>query len=301
MYTSLDAKTTLYLNSLKNVNAGIERAQREIGTGKRVISSSDDPDVLSGLMQTRSDLARLKQVQANMNRLDTEVNTAESTLQQAVKLFDRVRVLASEASGIAQTADSRRTIAGEVQDLLERFVKLANTESDGRMIFSGDSDQSGAYSIDFTQTPPWSAYQGTAATRRALHPNGTTFAIAKPADEIFDNADAASNVYASVEALRQALLTNDETALRSAMDGMAGVSTHLNNMLGFYGNAQSQISDAKDTASKMQLNLSTQLAGFEDADVTESVVTLQQLQFQQQAALQVRASTPMRSLFDYLG
>lgn len=301
MYTNLDAATELYLSSLKKVNSGIERAQREIGTGKRVKSSSDDPDVLSGLMQTRSELARLNQVQSNMNRLDTEVNTAESTMQQAIKLYDRVRVLASEASGIGQTADTRHTIAGEIQDLLERFIKLANTESDGRMIFSGDNDQTNAYTVDFTQTPPWSAYQGSIATRRALHPNGTTFAIAMPADEIFDNADPADNVYASVESVRQALLVNDETALFAAMDGMAKVSTHLNNVLGFYGNAQNQITDAKDSASKMQVNLGTQLSGYEDADVTASIIALQQLQFQQQAALQVRGSTPMRSLFDYLG
>lgn len=301
MYTNLDAQTTQYLNSLKTINDGVQRAQREIGSGKRLSTASDDPDVISALMQTRSDVARLKQIDTNMGRLDTEVNTAESTLQQSVKLFDRVRVLAAEAAGISQTADTRKTIAGEVQDLLDRFVKLANTQADGRFLFSGDSDQAIAYDIDFTQTPPWSVYQGAAASRRALHPNGTTFAVAKSADEIFDNADATKNVFANVEAVRQSLLTNDETALLAGMDGLARVSSHLNNMLGFYGNAQNQIADAKDTGSKMQISLNTQLANIEDTDMTQSIVTLQQLQFQQQAALQVRGSTSQRSLFDYLG
>jgi flagellin-like hook-associated protein FlgL len=38
----------------------------------------------------------------------------------------------------------------------------------------------------------------------------------------------------------------------------------------------------------------------EDADATEAIVTMQQLNYQREAALQSKASVPKRSLFDFL-
>ncbi len=68
----------------------------------------------------------------------------------------------------------------------------------------------------------------------------------------------------------------------------------------FYGNVQTQIADGLETASAMKLRLKTQAASIEDADLTESIVELQQVRFTQEAALQVRAAVPRRTLFDYL-
>jgi flagellar hook-associated protein 3 FlgL len=192
-------------------------------------------------------------------------------------------------------------LAAEIASVLDRLVGLSNTEVDGRYIFSGNNDQQAAYGLDLNQNPPWTSYQGTPAARQIEHPTGVQFRVSMDAQEIFDNADPAVNVFQAVENLRQALLANDEQAITAAMGPLAGVGGHLNSALTFYGNVQAQITEATDTAARLSVRLSTEIGSLEDADVTESIVTLQQLRFTQEAAMRVRAEVPRRSLFDVLG
>ena len=300
MIRSLDAATNRFLDGLRDLNARMERAQRQVAGGKRVAAPSDDPDSVVSLVSAKADLARLDQIRANLSRFRTEVDGAEGMLQQAVKLFDRVRTLGMTGASGIQTDATRRGIADEIRSLLERMIGIANTQVDGRYVFSGNADQNPAYGLDWSASPPWGAYQGAAATREAIHPTGVTFRVSLDAQWIFDNADPGKNVFASIENLRQALLSGDESAMRAALEPLADVAAHLNAALMFYGNVQTQVAEAIETTSAMSLRLKTQIGGIEDADLTEAIVELQQIRFTQEAALQVRAAAPRRSLFSYL-
>ncbi|MGB9611083.1 MAG: hypothetical protein ACPL7M_08930 [Bryobacteraceae bacterium] len=300
MIRSLDAATNRFLDSLRGLNSRLERAQREVAGGKRVAAPSDAPDRIVSLLGAKADLARLDQIQANLSRFKTEVDGAEGVLQQAVKLFDRVRTLGMTGASGIQTQTTRRGIADELQSLIERMTGIANTQVDGRYVFAGNADQTAPFLMDWSATPPWGPYRGAAATREAIHPTGVTFRVSLDAEWIFANPDPHLNVLAGMETLRQALLSGDEQAMQSALAPLADMAAHLNAALMFYGNVQTQIADGLETASAMKLRLQAQVASIEDADLTESIVELQQVRFTQEAALQVRAASPRRSLFDYL-
>jgi len=300
MIRSLDAATNRYLDSLRELNSRLERAQAQVAGGKRVATPSDAPDRVVSLISAKADLSRLDQIQANLGRFKTEVDGAEGVLQQAVKLFDRVRTLGMTGASGIQTETTRRGIADELRSLIERMTGIANTQVDGRYIFSGNADQTAPFHLDWSGSPPWGAYQGAAATREAIHPTGVTFRVSLDAEWIFANPDPDLNVLAGMENLRQALLSGDETAMQAALAPLGDLAAHLNAALMFYGNVQTQISEALETASAMKLRLQTQIAGIEDADITEAIVELQQVRFTQEASLQVRAAVPRRSLFDYL-
>lgn len=301
MTRSISAANDRYLDALSRINERVARAQREVSTGKRVAKPSDDPDSISAMLQVRAELGRIEQSRVNLNRVKTEVDAAESGLQNAVKLFDRVRALGMAAASGINTALTRQGMADELKSIIERLTGIANTGVDGRSIFAGDSDQGLAYDVDFvTQTPPWGAYLGSAPTRLAIHPTGVEFNIAITAQEIFDNPDPAKNVFQAVENLRQALLADDDQAIQAALAPLAGISAHLNSALMFYGNAQSQVTEGITTAETLKLRLSAEKAGIEDADLTASILELELASFQQEAALRVKASSPTRSLFEYL-
>lgn len=301
MIRALDSDSTYFLQNLQRINERLGRAQREVASGKRLATASDDPDSVSTLLEARAGLSRLQQITKNLSRVKTEVDAAESSLQSAVKLFDRVRSLGMSGASGTQTALTRQGLAGELASILDRFVALANTEVDGRYIFSGNSDQAAAYGLDMTQIPPWTAYQGSPAAREVEHPTGRRFRVSMDAQTIFDNADPALNTFQAVENLRQALLSNDDGLIEDALAPLAQISTHLNSALTFYGNVQAQVGEAADTSSRMTVRLSTDIASLEDADVTEAILTVQQLQFTQEAALKLRAQVPRRTLFDVLG
>lgn len=300
MIQSTDAASAAFLDRLRSLNQRLERVERQVAGGKRLEAPSDDPDSVAGLLSAKSGLARLEQTLANINRFQTEANTAETALQEAVKLFDRVRTLGSTGASGTQTAETRRGIAEEIGSLMERMAGLANTEVDGRHIFAGDGDQTAPFQMDLAQNPPWSVYQGLPASREAMHPTGVTFRVSLDADTIFNSADPDRNVFQSMENLRQALLANDDQAIETALAPLAQVSAALNSSLSFYGNVQSHLNEAAETGAKMQLQLREQVSNLEDADVTEAIVELQQVRFTQQAALQVKSQIPKSSLFDYL-
>ncbi|MBI4890038.1 MAG: hypothetical protein HY821_05380 [Acidobacteria bacterium] len=301
MVNQIDSRGNAFLDGLRDLNRRLMKVERLVAGGKRVEAASDDPDAVSSLMSAKSDLARLQQTNANLSRFKSEVDAAEGALQQATKLFDRVRTLGMTGASGIQTELTRQGIAGEIGALMERMVGLANTQVDGRYIFSGDGDQTAPYGIDLAQNPPWTDYQGGAASRQAIHPTGVTFRVSLNAETIFNSPEANKSVLQSMENLRQALLANDEAAMQAALGPLGEVSAYLNSSLTFYGNVQSQMTEALDAGAKMKLRLSTQVSELEDADVTEAIVELQQVRFTQQAALEVKSQIPRTSLFDYFG
>ncbi len=301
MLTSLDASAQQFLNSLNRISQRMDTAQRQISTGVRLGRVSDDPDQVSTLLQARADLSASDQIKANLGRIKAEVDGGEQALESAVQLFERARTLGAQGASGTQTAASQVALGQEVGSILEQLVGTAGTQVAGRYIFSGDSDQLVPYTVDLTQTPPVSAYLGSGSTRVAQHPNGTTFALGRTAQEIFDSPTPEDNVFLALTNLRDALLANDDAGIRTALDGMGQVGDHLNSELAYYGTTQNKIAEATDFADTRSLQLQTQIGDIQDADLTSAILELNQSQTQQQAALSARARLPRTSLFDYLG
>ena len=301
MLSNLQPPAQQFLLHLNRIHGRLDRAQRRISTGLRIAHVSDDPDQIATLLRARAHLEAAKQTHQNLGRLKAEVDGAEQAVQHAVVLFERVRTLGAQGATATQTADTRAMIAQEVGSVLEQMVGLTGTAVEGRFIFSGDSDQAPPYTIDLALPVPISPYQGSAATRVTEHPNGTTFSVSRTAQDIFDSTDPASNVFATVEALRQALLANDEPAILDAVEALTVAGVHLNTQLAFYGATQNKIAEALDFGQNLQVQLQTQIGSLQDADMTEEILELQQGQVQQNAALSAWARQPRTTLFDYLG
>lgn len=300
MVRSLDPSTEGFLNNLNNIAARMEKAQRDISTGLRIHSVSDDPDQISTLLQARADLAAAGQNQINLGRVKAEVDAAEQALQQAVSQLDRVQTLGAQGFTDTATADSRAALANELGAILENLAGLSRTAVEGRYVFSGDADQQAPYTVDLTQPDPVSAYMGSAATRQIQHPNGSRFSVARTAQEIFDSANPAENVFDAVNNLRVALLNNDSAAIEAALPNVASAQEYLGRQLAFYGTVQNKVASAMEFGDRLKLQLQTHVTSLQEADLTEAILELNQAQLQQQAALQTRAQMPRGSLFDYL-
>ncbi len=299
MLSSLPPATNRFLRELSRINERMMTAQDQLGSGLRIKNASDEPDQISSLLQLRSELERNSQVRANLNRVKTEVDDGESSLQDAVSVVEQIRTLGAQGNTGTQTAETRQILADQISTLLEELVGLSNTQVDGRYIFAGDADNVMPYTLDWQQAAPVSTYGGTAATRQIALPNGSKTSISRTAQEIFDSPTPGENVFGSVIALRDALLADDQDAIGTALGQVTSANTYLNRQLGFYGKVQNQVVDALDDASSRDLQLRTQIAAIEEADATSAILELQQATFQQDAALSAHAQIPRRSLFDY--
>jgi flagellar hook-associated protein 3 FlgL len=299
--SSLTAAAQSFLVGLSQIQKREQTAQQQLTTGLEINTVSDDPDQISNLLETRSQLAQTQQINTNLGLVTTEVNTAESTLQSSVSLVEQAETLGTEGASDTNTAATRTDLANSLGSILQQLVSNANTTVGGRYIFSGDSDQVAPYSIDLTQASPISAYQGAASTRQIQSPDGSQFSVALTAQDIFDSPNAQQNVFVSINNLRQALLNNDTTSITSSLADVESSDTFLNQQLAFYGNVQDQVSSATDYGQNYATQLQTQLSGIQDANEAESITNLTQAQTELQAALESEAQMPKTSLFDYLG
>jgi flagellar hook-associated protein 3 FlgL len=296
----------LYLASLERIQRSITTASQQLSSGKRITTASDAPDEIEPLLQLRAERLHNSQIRTNLALASTEANAADEALASAIKLMDRARTLAAQGANTTLDATSREAIATEVQSLQEQMVAYTRAAVLGRYIFSGDQDGVPAYELDLTAANGVSQLTSATSTRRIEDPAGGSFASAETAQEIFDSREtdgsaAADNVFAALNSLRLALLSNNVDAVADAAASVALASDHLNSAEAFYGNVQRRIADADAYAGSYDIQLQTELSQKEDADTVAAALQLTQSSTQLKAALQMRANLPTKSLFDYLG
>jgi len=301
MISRLDSSSEQFLAALNSTQQRLNQAQLELTSGKKVNVISDDPDQISSLLQARADLGSSVQSEADLGRVKTEVDTAESVIANSVTLVEHARVLAAQGATGTSSPQTRQTLADQLSDILKQLAAIANTTVEGRYIFSGDSDQAGAYSIDLTQPVPTGTFLGTVATRLIRSSNGTQFAVSKTAQEIFDSPNPTENIFAGINAIRVALQSNDQAAIDAALPNLDTAGVFLNQQHAFYGSVQNQVNDGITYANKDQIRLKSKISSIEDADPTTAALELNQAILEQNAALQSRGILPRTSLFDYLG
>jgi len=315
MISGLNAASDRFLAALARITARADRAQRQIGSGKKLETASDQPDEVSRLLIARGQLEQTLQLKTNLGRAKAEVDTAERALQTAVKVLERVNTIGAQGATATQTPTQRTIIAVEVQAALEQMVNVAATTVEGRHIFSGDDYRNAPYALDLTQPNGVSAYAGSAATREIMHPSGTRFTISRSADQIFDSAGA--SVFAAINNLRIALQAvptvspgdpdynaqyeAQTAAISTALLDVKKAQDHLSAELSHYGTIQNRIEEALETANKLKLRQETELSEIEDADAIEAIIQLNEAQTHKEVALASHARTAGRSLFDYLG
>lgn len=299
MIQSLDPSSQEFMVSLARIQSAIKHSSDQISSGLKVSTPSDAPDQISDILQLYTDLGQNAQIQTNLGRIKSEVGTAETILESAIKIVDRAMTLGSQGAGTMQSAEARLILAGDVQSQLEQLVSASRTIVAGRYIFSGDQNQEPAYELNLLNANGVTRLLTAPSTRLIQHASGASFAAGKTAMEVFDSL-APNNVFAAVNGLRTALENNDQAGIDASLSALRAAGDHLNIELGFYGTVQNNIDEALDFSAQLDVRLKTELSSRRDADITAAILELEQGKTQQQAAFTARAELPRTSLFDFL-
>jgi flagellar hook-associated protein 3 FlgL len=306
MFPNISGTTQQYLADLARTETQLQQAQGQISSGYRLQQPSDDPAAIAEILQTQTAIANNQQIQANLSSVTTEVNTADSALQTAVQAVENAISLAAEGASSTASADTRTSLAQQIAGLQQTLVGIAQTSVNGRYIFSGDQDSQAPYKLDPTQPEGVQQLVTSAATRVIQSVDGTSFAVARTAQQIFDarNPDgtpATGNVFAAMQTLETALTNNDTAGIATASDSLKSADTYLNDQLAFYGEVENRVQGATDLAQKFQVQQQTELSGLQDTDIPTTATEIAQLQVQQQASMSVEANVAqMKNLFSFL-
>lgn len=306
MITNLDPASEFFLASVERIQDRLAEANRRVSSGKRVSQPSDAPDQIDSILQLRADRERNAQIRSNLGLARIEAQGADEALSSAIRLMDRARVLAAQGSSSTLDATGRQSLADEAASLLDQMIAFSRTAVQGRYLFSGDQEHVPAYQADPASPNGVARLISVPASRRIEGATGGSFEAGKTAQEIFDNRNpddtlAADNVFAALAGLRAALLSGDPALGVAAGDAIKIAAVRLNTMQAFHGGVQSRIQDASDFAEQYDTELAKQLGEKEDADITAAALEATQGETQLQAAFQMRALLPRRSLFEFIG
>ncbi|SRR5579883_133194 len=305
MLPYLPGPTQQYLSDLERINSEMKDVTRQLSSGLRVTSVSDDPSAVESILMNQSRITQLQQTQTNLNNLKPELQAGDAALQQAMQNVESAISIASQSSSISMTPTARSALTSQVQGILTNLVNLSATNAGGRYIFSGDLDQQALYTVDATQPTGVRQLATTNSTRSITDANGLQVWLGKTASEIFDarNPDgtpASNNVFAAVNTLLTALQNNDPNAAIASIANLKAADDHLNQELGYYGIGESRVNDTLSSISSALISVQTDQASLRDADMATAAVELNALTVQQQAALSARAKISGTNLFDFL-
>jgi flagellar hook-associated protein 3 FlgL len=304
MTPSINPNSEIFLVNLQQIENRMSTAEQQLSSGLRVSVASDDPDMISSILQIRAQIGGVQQVQQNLSNVTASVDSGEEAIQQAIQVMDTATSLATEAASSISTAGQRLQEVPQVQGILQQLVSLSQTSVNGQYIFSGDQGGSPQYQLapdgNSVQLLSWPGPPG-----QVEDADGVKISIGLTAQQIFDDRDdnnnpATDNVFGAVSGLITALQNNDGTGIQTALTNLQAASAHLNNESSVYGAAQNNLTAAGNSASQTLVQLQQQLSNEQDADVAQASLDLTQATTDQQAAMAAEAMLKPQSLFNFL-
>lgn len=151
------ATSTIYSNqtlAIENLEAQYQHQGQELSTGISLNVPSDNPTVIAQDLSVRNDSAVTTQVGQNLTGLNNLLSTTDSTLSSLTGILQSARNLAIEGASDSITPSQRAQIGQQVNQLLEQSIGLANTQYDGKYVFSGTAAPPGSSLVKAVGNPP---------------------------------------------------------------------------------------------------------------------------------------------------
>jgi len=306
MIAGLEANDASFLADLSNLENRISRVNKQITSGARINEASDDPSAIAPIISYQSQMDHINQVQTNLSLAQTESQTADGALQTASSLMDQLVSLATQGASSTTDASDRAILGQKVQQIEEQLVSIANTNINGRYIFGGDDSSTAPYTFDWSSPNGVVQNSSPANTATIRDTDGNTIVPRLSAQQIFDlrdpsGAPTSGNIFQAAFALGTALISNNQTGIQSAIDQVKAGATQLSQSTTTYGNIESWIQQASQSATTHMNTLTQAFSTVHDTDIPTAATQLTLDQTALQAAIAAHASLNTKSLFSYLG
>jgi flagellar hook-associated protein 3 FlgL len=285
-----------FLADLQGNYRSLADSQRQVSTGKRILTPSDDPVGIAIALGLRRDQRAGDAWGRNIDDSLTWMNTTDRALGQALDVVQRARELAVQGGNGTLSAESRALIAAEVDSLKSQFVEIGNSSLGGRHIFGGTA----------TDTPPFDPVTETAVTpvntsliNREVA-QGSVISVNITADRLQDPPGATADIFAVLTTLSTALQTSDFDGITQSLGAL---DDHQDNISALRGEGAAKINRLELTASRFEaqrIATGDQLSRIEDVDMAQAITDLTMKETVYRSALATGARVIQPSLIDFL-
>jgi len=284
---------------LRNLEATQERMnqiQNQMTSGYRVNRPSDDPVGIQNALRMKSNISAVEQWKGNVDEALGLMDTTDGTLGDMTSMLQRVKELVVQGSNGTLSENDRKSIVLEVRQITEQLGMLANTKIGSRFIFSGTATDKEPVTTDGT----WQ-WKGNSEAVKFEVGNNLSLPISVDGKSLFfEPLTGGSGIFATLNALSQALENNDATAIGNSLEDIEG---NIDNVLahradiGARTNRMTALREQLDTTS---YNLTQNLSSIMDADIAKTIIDFKNSENVYKAALSIGAQIIQPSLVDFM-
>ena len=215
----------------------ITQFQKQLSSGSRLNTLSDDPAAVERTLALRSELRNIEQFQKNIDDGSGWLELSETTLSELETLFVEARGLGVQGASDTYDVQQRKAVGDQIDQFLEHAVSLSEARYRGRYIFAGTqtgvppydairersveiTDQSGAVIGERTEGPikrltPQGATSGTIEREVS---DGVVVQVNVPGEKVFEGS---LNAFSVLQKLRDALWSNDVLGVRDTLSDLS--------------------------------------------------------------------------------
>lgn len=293
MRVSTPYQFSSYLGNIQKSQVEYLKTQQQLATGKRFESAGEDPLSAALSLDARRLRGRFEQFEKNLRGAKDFLSHTESVLGDVTNLARSAYTIALQGASDATSQSSREALAGQVADLRERLVSLANSQgSNGQYIFAGHD----------TANKPFSdgggvlTYSGDGGAIQAEIRSGEFMKVnLQGAETMFTEVfDALTSLEANLKSGNVGQLSDQNVAgLKQLVDEVAVTRGDVGNRM--------QTIDLLSTENQRRIDdFTVQVSELEDIDFAETFVRYEEAQMAYQAALQVASQGMNLSLMDFI-
>jgi flagellar hook-associated protein 3 FlgL len=170
------------VSMLNQQQTSLLHTNQQVASGRRMITSADDPIASSRVLQISQADGSNTQFTTNRNAAKSSIGLSEAILQSVTTLIQDAKTMAVQAgNGIMSPADLK-SIGTAMQGRFEELIALANsTDGSGNYLFSGFQGRS----IPFVKTAAGVQYMGDDGQRKVQVSSSRQMPISDSGADIF--------------------------------------------------------------------------------------------------------------------
>ena len=297
------AQESLNRTALSNINLNykkIQETQEKLSSGKRINRPSDDPSGTRKVLGLKAEEFQVQQFLDNTETAKEQINFTSNTLESIQDIFSKIKELTIQASNDTLGQSERKIISGELDELLESVLQNANTDNNGRYIFSGTQTLTSAFTAtrDSNGNISSVSYNGNnEEIKYQIGPN-TFIQVNLPGGKLFQDNKAFSTLISLRDSLNAS--TFDSIAFSNLRTTMEAATDAISTEITKFGAKANRLEMTTNSLENSQAALKELISYTEDADVASLIMDLKHQENVLQSSLKTGAMVIQSTLLDFL-
>ena len=278
----------------------MQETQEKLSSGKQINRPSDDPSGTRKVLGLRTEELQVQQFLDNTATAKEQMSLTSNALESIDELFAKIKELTVQANNDTLGQAERETIANELDELTESVLQYANTENNGRYIFSGTKTLTAAFTAtrDSSGNILSVSYNGNnEEIKYQIGPN-SFIQVNLPGGKLFQD----NKIFSTLISLKDALKATpfDSSAFSILRNTLETATDALSTEITKNGAKSNRLDLTAHSLESSQTALKELIANTEDADVASLIMNLKHQESVLQSSLKTGAMVIQQTLLDFL-